>query len=84
MPFKNKAIPTDGTTSSIAFTPISAMQLVNPAIHNQVKNENDSYFNKAKGFSTVINERSKNLLPFLNDKKIWFYSHYIKTSFYLN
>jgi len=32
MPFKNKAIPTDGTTSSIAFTPISAMQLVNPAI----------------------------------------------------
>ena len=31
MPFKNKAIPTDGATTSIAFTPISAMQLVNPA-----------------------------------------------------
>jgi len=25
MPFKNKAIPTDGATTSIAFTPISAM-----------------------------------------------------------
>ena len=69
MPFKNKAIPTDGTTSSIAFTPISAMQLVNPAIQFQVKNDNESYFNKDKGFTTVINERSKNLLPFLNDKK---------------
>lgn len=31
MPYKNKAIPTDGATTSIAFNPASAMQLVNPA-----------------------------------------------------
>ena len=33
MPFKNKSIPTDGLTTSVAFTPVQAMSLINPAFN---------------------------------------------------
>jgi hypothetical protein len=66
MPFKNKSIPTDGATTSIAFTPVSAMSLVNPALQNKQKDESSTFFNKNQGFTTVINEKNKNLMQFLN------------------
>ncbi|KRX06142.1 hypothetical protein PPERSA_00022 [Pseudocohnilembus persalinus] len=51
----------DGLSSSIAFTPVQGMELVNPS-QRLANKRPENYFNKESGFKTVLEEKKKQSL----------------------
>lgn len=58
---KNMGGNTGGLTSSIVFTPMQGMSLINPAWAQKVQEKKapENYFNKESGFRTVIQAKQK-------------------------
>jgi len=52
---------TSGLCSSVAFTPVQGMELINPELLTKnINNVADKYFSTTSGFATVINSKKKN------------------------